>query len=69
MTFEGKVIVPSKPQPIYPIKEDFMDPSNGFYREIDGSYEIYHPSGQIETTSIEPETIYIKDEYGHKHGV
>ena len=69
LTFEGKVIVPSKPQPIYPIKEDFMDPSNGFYREIDGSYEIYHPSGQIETTSIEPETIYIKDEYGHKHGV
>lgn len=69
LTFEGKVIVPSKPQPIYPIKEDFMDLSNGFYREIDGSYEIYHPNGQIETTSIEPETIYIKDEYGHKHGV
>lgn len=69
LTFEGKVIVPSKPQPIYPIKEDYMAPDSGFYREIDGSYEIYHLSGQIETTSIEPENRYIKDENGHKHEV
>lgn len=69
LTFEGEVIVPSRPQPIYLIKEDYMGPCKGFYREIDGSFEIYHPNGQIEITSIEPENGNIKDEYGRKYGV
>lgn len=69
LTFEGKVIVPPNNLTIYPVKEDYKSPITAFYRETDGTFEIFYPDGQIKTSQVEPKSPYITDEYGRKHGV